>query len=239
MASAKAHPLHIVILSGAGISAESGIRTFRDAGGLWEEYPIDEVATPQAWQRDPRKVLEFYNMRREQVLKAEPNAAHHAIAGLEKHFKVTVITQNIDDLHERAGSSHVLHLHGEIRKARSTRDPNIVVPIQGAHLLWGALCPLGSQWRPHIVWFGEEVPAMPEAAALVGQADVLIVVGTSLQVWPAAGLVHCANEHCRTWVVDPDAQVQAVRGGTHLRTTATEGIPHLVALLKEEAGISG
>src|SRR5690606_38770334 len=195
---------NLVVLSGAGVSAESGLRTFRDSDGLWEEHRIEEVATPEAWAADPRKVLRFYDQRREQVLKAEPNAAHRAIVSLEERFDVDVVTQNIDDLHERAGSTRVTHLHGEILKARSTADPSIIIAVDGPELPWGASCPLGSQLRPHIVWFGEEVPLLSEAAALVSRADTLIVAGTSLQVYPAASLVHYAPAHCHIWLVDPN-----------------------------------
>jgi NAD-dependent deacetylase len=223
--------MRIVVFSGAGVSAESGLRTFRDAGGLWEEYPLEEVATPEAWQRDPRRVLRFYDLRRAQVLQAEPNAAHRAIAALEAHFPVEVITQNIDDLHERAGSTHVLHLHGEVRKARSTADPGIVVPLEGDTLPWGARCPLGSQLRPHIVWFGEEVPLMPEAARRVMTADVLVVVGTSLNVYPAAGLVHHAPLHCAIHLVDPGDVHIAGRAVTHWKEKASLGMPKLADAL--------
>ncbi|HMC96494.1 MAG TPA: Sir2 family NAD-dependent protein deacetylase, partial [Flavobacteriales bacterium] len=184
----------VVVFTGAGVSAESGLRTFRDSDGLWEEYRIEEVATPEAWSHDPVKVLRFYDMRREQVLAAEPNAAHQAIARLQEYFDVQVITQNIDDLHERAGSARVMHLHGEILKARSTVDPTLVMPMNGPSLRLGDRCPLGSQLRPHIVWFGEEVPLLPMAAAMIAQADRLIVVGTSLAVYPAAGLIHYAPD---------------------------------------------
>ncbi len=219
--------MRIVIFSGAGVSAESGLRTFRDAGGLWEEYPLEEVATPQAWQRDPKRVLHFYDLRRAQVLQAEPNAAHRAIARLEAHFHVEVVTQNVDDLHERAGSRRVLHLHGEVRKARSTADPAVVVPVQGATLPWGARCPLGSQLRPHIVWFGEEVPLLPEAAELVMAADVLVVVGTSLNVYPAAGLVNYASRRCPIHLVDPGEVVIQGRKVTHGKEKASLGMPKL------------
>jgi NAD-dependent deacetylase len=221
----------LVVFSGAGVSAESGLRTFRDSDGLWEEYRIEDVATPQAWQRDPALVLRFYDLRREQVLQAAPNAAHRAIAALEGHFHVQVVTQNIDDLHERAGSKRVLHLHGEIRKARSTADPTVVVPVNGPSLRLGDRCPLGSQLRPHIVWFGEEVPLLPDAAALVAQADVLLVVGTSLQVYPAAGLIHYAPRQCRIYLVDP-AEVEIHRAGVeHIKRTASEGVPWLAERL--------
>ena len=179
----------IVVLSGAGISAESGLRTFRDGDGLWEEYRIEDVATPEAFAKDPELVLRFYDERRKQVRLAEPNAAHLSIAEMENEFNVDIITQNIDDLHERAGSTNVLHLHGEILSARSSSDTNYIIPIEGDSIPLGSLCPMGSQLRPHIVWFGEEVPMIPIAAKIVSQADVLIVIGTSLNVYPAAGTV--------------------------------------------------
>ncbi len=219
----------LVVLSGAGISAESGLRTFRDKDGLWEEFPIEEVATPYAWTLDPEKVLRFYDRRREQVLAAEPNAAHFAIAALEEHFEVEVITQNIDDLHERAGSTNVLHLHGEIKKARSTADPSLIVPIEGSCLALGALCPKGSQLRPHIVWFGEEVPFLPQAAAQVMKADRLLIVGTSLNVYPAAGLVHYAPASCPVHLVDPADVPIARHGVVHIKETASVGVPRLAA----------
>jgi NAD-dependent deacetylase len=226
----------LVLLSGAGVSAESGIRTFRDSDGLWEQYRIEDVATPQAFARDPALVLHFYDLRREQVLNARPNAAHEAIAALEDTFIVDVVTQNIDDLHERAGSTRVLHLHGEIRKARSTADPEVVVPVNGPSLKLGDRCPKGSQLRPHIVWFGEEVPLLPRAAALVEQADVLVVVGTSLQVYPAAGLVHHAPPHCPVHLVDPgEVHMPGVRF-THWKEKAGQGLPKLAAFLRDTYG---
>ncbi|MCB0792345.1 MAG: NAD-dependent deacylase [Flavobacteriales bacterium] len=224
----------IVVLSGAGVSAESGLGTFRDSGGLWEQYRIQDVATPEAWAADPVKVLRFYDMRREQCLNAVPNAAHHAIAELERVFDVDVITQNIDDLHERAGSSRVLHLHGELLKARSTADPSFVTRINGPSLGLGLRCPLGSQLRPHIVWFGEEVPLIPVAAALIARADLLIVVGTSLQVHPAAGLVHALPHGRPIWVVDPKP---VPLSGAHVHTInskASEGMPLLALELLRE-----
>ncbi|MEX1132730.1 MAG: NAD-dependent deacylase [Flavobacteriales bacterium] len=229
----------IVVFSGAGVSAESGIRTFRDSGGLWEEYRIEEVATPEAWAKDPKRVLHFYDMRREQVIQALPNAAHLAIADLEQYFHVDVVTQNIDDLHERAGSTNVLHLHGEIRKARSTSDPELVTPIVGPRLAWGDKCALGSQLRPHIVWFGEEVPLLPVAAYIVARADVLIVVGTSLQVYPAAGLVDHASSNSSIYVVDPEAMENHLPNGVHIKAPASIGVPIVVDELLRSAGISG
>ena len=224
----------VVVFSGAGISAESGLRTFRDQDGLWDEYRIEEVATPEAWDADPVRVLHFYDLRREQVLRAAPNAAHLAIARLERQLSVQVITQNIDDLHERAGSGRVLHLHGEVRKARSTADPSIVLPIDGYRLGLGELCPLGSQLRPHVVWFGEEVPMIPIAAGIVAQADVLLVVGTSFQVHPAAGLLHYAPSRCTIHVVDPGPV--GIGGGRviHHRRTATDGVPLVIETILSE-----
>jgi len=180
---------HIVVLSGAGISAESGISTFRDAGGLWEGYDIRDVATPEAWNKNKALVLDFYNMRRKAALDAKPNAGHLALAELEKHFKVTVITQNVDNLHEKAGSTKVIHLHGELFKSRSTGDEKLIYDIEGWELKLGDKCEKGFQLRPHIVWFGEMVPMMDIAVEEAATADVFIVVGTSLQVYPAAGLM--------------------------------------------------
>ncbi|HEY0976515.1 MAG TPA: Sir2 family NAD-dependent protein deacetylase [Flavobacteriales bacterium] len=232
--------MRIVFFTGAGVSAESGLRTFRDTDGLWEQHRIEDVATPQAWARDPRRVLHFYDLRREQVLKAAPNPAHWAIARLEKDHHVDVVTQNIDDLHERAGSTRVLHLHGEILKARSTRDPRLVTPITGAHLRWGDRCALGSQLRPHIVWFGEEVPALEEAAHIVRRAEVLVVVGSSLQVYPAAGLVHLAPRHAAVHVVDPRADSMDLPPQvTRWNEAASAGLPALAASLSIGPPING
>lgn len=223
--------MNLVFFTGAGVSAESGLRTFRDSDGLWEEYRIEDVATPQAFARDPALVLHFYNLRREQVLLAQPNAAHRAIAGLQDHFNVQVVTQNIDDLHERAGSRHVLHLHGEILKARSTRDPRVVTPITGAHLNLDDRCALGSQLRPHIVWFGEEVPLLADAAALVEAADVLVVVGSSLQVYPAAGLIHHAPRNCPIHLIDPGQVGTGLKRVQHWNEKASAGVPRLASWL--------
>lgn len=185
----KDNKKHIVVFTGAGVSAESGLKTFRDSDGLWENYRIEEVATPEAWERNPKLVLEFYNMRRKQCMEAQPNKAHQLIAELEKYYNVSVITQNIDDLHERAGSTNVLHLHGEIMKVRSSVDDNLIYPIKKWNLELGEKCEKGSQLRPHIVWFGEPVPMMEKAIEIVQTADVFIVVGSSLVVYPAAGLL--------------------------------------------------
>jgi NAD-dependent deacetylase len=195
----------LVVFTGAGMSAESGIQTFRGSDGLWENHRIEDVATPEAWHRNPELVLEFYNQRRKGVLEALPNEGHLTIASWQKKFSVTVVTQNIDDLHERAGSEDVLHLHGEIRKSRSTMNPELVYPIQHESLSIGDRCELGSQLRPHIVWFGEEVPMLQKAADIIEEADIFIVVGTSLQVYPAAGLVSHAFRAQQKFIVDPNA----------------------------------
>ncbi|MCB0793825.1 MAG: NAD-dependent deacylase [Flavobacteriales bacterium] len=226
----------VVIFSGAGISAESGASTFRDSGGLWEQYRIEDVATPEAWERDPGLVLDFYRQRYEQMTTARPNEAHLAVASLEEMFRVEVITQNIDDLHERAGSTHVLHLHGEIRKARSTRDPRLVVPLNGPYLKLGDQCPLGSQLRPHIVWFGEEVPMMQDAMRMVAQADRFIVIGTSLQVYPAAGLVDMVPRGTPIHVVDPGDVRIALPDVEYLRKKASSGMAELALRLLNAQG---
>jgi NAD-dependent deacetylase len=223
--------MNVVFFTGAGVSAESGLRTFRDSDGLWEEYRIEDVATPEAFSRDPALVLHFYNLRREQVLQAEPNPAHRAIAELERHHHVVVVTQNIDDLHERAGSTNVLHLHGEIRKARSTGDPRLITALTGPHLSLGDRCPLGSQLRPHIVWFGEEVPLLQEAAQHIAQADMLVIVGSSLQVWPAAGLIHEAPPHAQIHLVDPGVMPASARI-THWKENASIGVARLLQSLE-------
>ena len=222
----------IVVLSGAGISAESGLRTFRDSDGLWEEYRIEDVATPEAFAKDPELVLRFYDERRKQVMLAEPNAAHLSIAHLENAFHVDVITQNIDDLHERAGSTRVLHLHGEIRLARSSVDARYIIPLEGDSIPLGSLCPMGSQLRPHIVWFGEEVPKIPIAAEIVAQADVLIVIGTSLNVYPAAGLIHYAAPGCKVHVIDPNTVSVLRQGVSYWNEKASLGMPKLASELK-------
>ena len=185
----------IVVFTGAGMSAESGLKTFRDTNGLWEEYRIEDVATPEAWQRNKPLVLKFYNERLKQVINTKPNKGHLILVDLQKHFDVQIITQNVDDLHERAGSKKVLHLHGEIRKMRSSVDEALVYPIKKHEIKLGELCEKGSQLRPHIVWFGEMVPEMDNAINLIVQADIVITVGTSLLVYPAAGLINYATPH--------------------------------------------
>ena len=194
----------IAVLTGAGVSAESGLKTFRDSGGLWEGYDIMEVATPEGWHKNPNLVLDFYNERRKQALLAKPNKAHLLLAELEKYFDVTVITQNVDDLHEKAGSTKVIHLHGELFKSRSTIDENLVYDIDGWELKWGDTCEKGSQLRPYIVWFGEMVPMMDSAISETMKADIFLVVGTSLQVYPAAGLVQYVNDHVPVFIIDPN-----------------------------------
>jgi len=219
----------ITVFSGAGMSAESGIRTFRDADGLWEEHRIEDVATPEAWQRHPQLVLEFYNQRRKQLLECAPNAGHLALKELERGFEMRIVTQNVDDLHERAGSSHVLHLHGELRKVRSTGPSRQVFDLDGWELKWGDRCPDGHQLRPHIVWFGEEVPEMGRAARMVGESDAVIIVGTSMNVYPANGLIRYAPPHARIWVIDPNATgLHQVARATVLREKAGVALPRLV-----------
>ena len=193
----------LVVLTGAGISAESGITTFRDAGGLWEGYKVEDVATPEAWHKDPALVLDFYNQRRRKAHEVKPNRGHEVLAELEKQFDVTIITQNVDNLHERAGSSHVIHLHGSLFESRSTKNPALIYPIKGTELNIGDMCELGSQLRPNIVWFGEAVPRMEVAADIASGADVFIVAGTSMVVYPAAGLIDYVPDHVPKYVVDP------------------------------------
>ncbi|HEY0896102.1 MAG TPA: Sir2 family NAD-dependent protein deacetylase, partial [Sphingobacteriaceae bacterium] len=195
----------VVVLTGAGISAESGLQTFRDADGLWEGYNVYDVATPEAWRRNPAMVQEFYNLRRKSVLDAQPNGAHIALKKLEDKFEVTIITQNIDDLHERAGSSDVVHLHGVITRSQSDKDPRLTYEINGWEIKMGETCELGSQLRPHVVWFGEPVPMIENAAAICGTADIFCIVGTSLQVYPAAGLVDFVPAGAEKFLVDPRA----------------------------------
>jgi NAD-dependent deacetylase len=194
----------LVVLTGAGMSAESGIRTFRDQGGLWEDYDIMEVASFQGWKKNPELILKFYNQRRKELLEAKPNAGHTGLAELEKEFDVKIITQNIDNLHERAGSTSVIHLHGELMKARSTVDPSLIYTLDHWEMKIGDKCEKGSQLRPHIVWFGEAVPAMEDAIAITESADILCVIGTSLNVYPAAGLIHYAPESILVFLIDPN-----------------------------------
>jgi len=224
----------LVVLSGAGISQESGIKTFRDADGLWNKYRIEEVASPVAWRREPQMVLDFYNMRRKQLYEVDPNAAHYELAKLEEEYKVQIITQNVDDLHERAGSANVLHLHGELKKVRSTVDENLVYLLDGWELKLGDLCDKGSQLRPHIVWFGEPVPNIMTATSMVQEADIFLVVGTSLKVYPAAGLLQYVPDHVPKYLVDPEAEPQYyIRNLTIIKDKATTGVRKFIELLKQ------
>lgn len=221
---------HLVVLSGAGISAESGIETFRAADGLWANHPVEAVATPEGWRRDPERVLEFYAERRRQIRSARPNAAHRALAELEGDgFRVTILTQNIDDLHERAGSKDVMHLHGNVMNARSSVDPRLIYPLaEGEEISLGDLCDKGSQLRPHVVWFGEPVLLLDAARELTADADLLLVVGTSLNVMPVAGLIDEVAFHVPRLLVDPRAHEFAPQGVKALSRRAAEGVPLLV-----------
>lgn len=229
----------LVVFTGAGMSQESGIRTFRDSGGLWEQYRIDEVATPDAWRKNPALVIEFYNQRRKQVMEARPNAGHLLLAELQKKYNVQIITQNIDDLHEKAGSKNVLHLHGEIMKSRSTLDPSLVYTLKSWEMKIGDKCEKGSQLRPHIVWFGEAVPNMEYAAQITAAADIFVTVGTSLNVYPAAGLVDIAPAGCPKYLVDPGDFNQDYFGSLkHIKEKASSGLSKLAKILEglEKAG---
>jgi len=222
----------VVVLTGAGISAESGIKTFRDHDGLWENYRIDEVATYDAWLNNPAVVVEFYNQRRVQLAGVVPNAAHYALVKLEQKYDVQIVTQNVDDLHERAGSLKIMHLHGELTKVRSSRYDDLVTDIGYSEIEMGDLCEKGFQLRPHIVWFGEAVPLIDNAAALTQEADILLVVGTSLAVYPAAGLLHYASAHCKIFLVDPgNLNVQGFRNLRFLQKKAGIGVPEIVEQL--------
>ncbi len=220
----------LVVLSGAGMSQESGLKTFRDMGGLWEEYDVTEVASIDAWESNRSLVMEFYNQRRKQLFEVEPNAGHYGIAELEKWFEVSIITQNVDDLHERAGSSSVLHLHGELRKVRSTIDPELIYTMDSWELRIGDRCEMGSQLRPHIVWFGEPVPAMYEAIPVVQKADILVVIGSSLVVYPAASLVDYVNAGTPVFVVDPHQPETYMKNVNYIGEKAGTG----VKILKEK-----
>ena len=218
----------IVVLTGAGISAESGLQTFRDADGLWEGYNVYDVATPEAWQRNPQMVQEFYNLRRKSVLEARPNAAHLALKRLEEKFKVTIITQNIDNLHERAGSSEIIHLHGIITRSQSERNPNLTYEILCWELKMGEHCELGSQLRPHVVWFGEPVPMIETAAQICSTADIFLIIGTSLQVYPAAGLIDFVPNDAEKYLVDPKAPAITGNNVRVVRERAAAGVSALV-----------
>ena len=228
---------HVVILSGAGISAESGIPTFRASDGLWEGHRIEDVATPEAWERDPRLVLEFYNRRRKTAMEAQPNSGHRIIAELESEFEVSVITQNVDDLHERAGSQNVIHLHGSLFEARSTKNENLVYPLHGWEMKWGDLCEEGSLLRPNIVWFNEDVPKIEAAARITARADAFVVVGTSLVVYPAAGLVDFVRAGVPKIVVDPNRpQIRAAADVEFIEMAAGTGMEAARARLRQVLG---
>jgi NAD-dependent deacetylase len=222
----------LVVLTGAGISAESGLSTFRDANGLWEGHDVMEVASPQGWRKNPALVLDFYNQRRKSAHQVKPNPGHQALAELEKDFEVTIITQNVDNLHERAGSGRVIHLHGSLFQSRSTLDEHLVYDMESWELNLGDKCEKGSQLRPNIVWFGEMVPLMEVAAQEARKADIFMVVGTSLVVYPAAGLVHYVPQETPIYVIDPHLPEMPPRAGLHLiEAKAGEALPKLAAEL--------
>ncbi|HOS15651.1 MAG TPA: NAD-dependent deacylase [Bacteroidales bacterium] len=229
----------IVAITGAGISAESGIKTFRDEDGLWENYRIEDVATPEAWNKDYKLVLRFYNERLKQLINTSPNEGHRSLVRLEEFYDVQIITQNVDDLHERAGSSKVLHLHGELRKKRSQVDPNYINPIDTNEneIKIGDLCPYGKQMRPHIVWFGEAVPMMEKAVELVSKADILLIIGTSMAVYPAAGLIYYAKSNIPVYYIDPKANQTNIPDRKVIRISqkAGTGLPQLVDSFIENA----
>ena len=225
----------VVVLTGAGISAESGLKTFRDSNGLWENHKIEDVATPQAWKANPEIVLEFYNQRRLQVSKAQPNEAHVSLVVLEKYFNVTIVTQNVDDLHERAGSSNVIHLHGELKKARSSKNASLVYQINKKRIEIGDLCEEGNQLRPHIVWFGEEVPMIQKVIPYFQFAEIVIVVGTSLSVYPASGLVDYVSSNADCYYIDPNAKENMNNINFKIiPQNAEKGVKNLVADLKNK-----
>lgn len=225
---------NIVILTGAGISAESGIKTFRDSDGLWENYSIEEVATFDAWQRNPKLVLDFYNQRRRQLLTCKPNDAHQQLVKLEDKYNVQIITQNVDDLHERAGSATILHLHGELLKVRSTLDENLIYEWH-SDLNIGDKCQKGAQLRPHIVWFGEQVPMMAIAEKIASKADIFIVIGSSLVVYPAAGLIHYTDFTVPKYVIDPNRPtISNIQNTEYITEKASIGVRKLVDRLLAE-----
>ena len=221
---------NIVVFSGAGISAESGLGTFRDSGGLWDKYKIEDVATPQAFKKNPELVLEFYNIRRRQLLSSSPNSAHYSLNKLQDNFNLQIITQNIDDLHERSGTKNVLHLHGQLRQSKSTLD-EMVYQIEGSELILGDICPNGAQLRPNVVWFGESVPMMEKAIEIVKKADLFIIIGTSLNVYPAASLIHYTTSSCEKYIIDPNAEL--VEDIKVIRELASVSVPKLVDQILE------
>jgi NAD-dependent deacetylase len=227
-------PGGLVVLTGAGISAESGLKTFRDSDGLWEGYNIEDVATPEAWERNPALVQQFYNERRKSVLEAQPNAAHYALARLEEKYPVTIITQNIDDLHERAGSTNVVHLHGIITRSQSSRKARLTYPIDGWELGMHEVCELGSPLRPHVVWFGEMVPMIEIAAKICSTANLFMLVGTSLAVYPASGLINYVPADVPKYIIDPKIPtVYNISNLTKIEAKATVGVPELVSELMQ------
>lgn len=225
---------HIVVLTGAGMSAESGISTFRDSNGLWEQHSVEDVATPEGFRRNPQLVLDFYNARRKAAFEAKPNKGHLGLAEMESEYKMSIITQNVDDLHERAGSSDVLHLHGELSKVRSTSDPSLIYTLtpENPEIHIGDKCEKGSQLRPHIVWFGEAVPMIEKAIETTQQADVFVVIGTSLNVYPAAGLLNYARKGIPIYLIDPKDVKTNLMNIHFIRKGASEGVAELRNILK-------
>lgn len=221
---------HIVVLTGAGMSRESGLKTFREEDGLWEGHDVMKVATPEGFSINPELVLDFYNQRRSQLLTAKPNDAHYALANLEDNYKVSIVTQNVDDLHERAGSTNVLHLHGELFKVRSTYNSNYILDWK-KDLNLGDTCPNGHQLRPHIVWFGEAVPMLENAIKICETADILVIIGTSMQVYPAASLIHYVTNDTKIYYIDPNPALQSQGNLTVISETATAGVKSLLQLL--------
>ncbi|HEX2935523.1 MAG TPA: NAD-dependent deacylase [Bacteroidales bacterium] len=229
----------LVVLTGAGVSAESGIKTFRDSNGLWEEYDVMTVASIEGWYKDPELVLKFYNQRRQQLETAKPNAAHTGLAELEKYFDVHIITQNVDNLHERGGSKNIIHLHGELTKIRSTVDPSYIIDIGYKDLHMGDKCPKGGQLRPHIVWFGEAVPAIEEAADVASTADVFAVIGTSLNVYPAAGLINYVPSKTPIYLIDPnDVLIPKGCNIDFIKEKAGKGVEILKTKLLKQFGLN-
>lgn len=220
----------LVVLSGAGISAESGVKTFRDSNGLWENHRIEDVASPEGFQRNPQMVLDFYNARRKQLQDVEPNEAHLLLAKLEEYFEVHIITQNVDDLHERGGSSRIIHLHGELKKARPIDSESEII-VWEKDLNLGDLNSKGVQLRPHIVWFGEMVPEMDQAVKIAETADIFLVIGTSMQVYPAASLIQFIPDHCEVFVIDPNLDQNFLAADHFLKTSATDGMRKLIEIL--------
>ena len=217
----------VVVLTGAGVSAESGIKTFRDADGLWEGHDVMDVATPEGWERNQEMVLDFYNQRRRQLKEVEPNPAHKALKQLEQKYEVHIITQNVDDLHERAGSKNVIHLHGELKKARSTFDEDLIMDWEG-DIKPGDFCEHNFQLRPHVVWFGEAVPMMEKAIEITSNADILIIIGTSMQVYPAAGLIEFIDRDTPVYFIDPKPSISEQKNLRIYAEKASVGVPRLV-----------